>query len=201
MDMVTNDQFVQELTTTEEKVVELLGRGYSQSIVASSVGVDDSYISQLLSLEHIREAVTAIKLKHLHSGVELDDSVDTLEEAALAKLHKLLPYVQKPMDALRIYQVANAAKRKAPEVTNTSDSKAPVVVINLPSVMAVQFKMSSDRQVTEINGKSMAALPSKSLNQKLLERRANVPLLSDSASAASMLNNLEKVPNSIVNVL
>lgn len=187
----------------EDKIIELLGRGYSQTVVASAVGCEDSYISQLMAREDIRSQVATLRLQHVAGHVEMDDSVDSLEAKAMEKLQHLLPFVTKPMDALRIYQVANAAKRKTEGATATNtESRAPVVQVSIPVHVAMQFRLDSSKQVVEINGKSMAALPSATLNKRLEERRTRQPLLTDSASAASMLNNLEKFPaDSIANVL
>ena len=188
----------------QDRVIELLGRGYSQTVVASALGVDDSYVSQLVSLPHVRDAVSTLRLQHIHAQVELDSGADSLEKDALDKLHKLLPYVMKPMEVVRIYQIANAAKRRSSEVTSGIESKTPIVQLVLPQIMAMQFKLSTDKQVVEINGKSMAALPSGLLNKKLEERKQRItPLLSDSHTAAVMLNTLERgVPRqSIANVL
>ena len=177
----------------QEKVVELLGRGYSQAVVASAVGVTDGYIAQLVSQPEIRDQVAALRLQHVHAQVELDDGVDSLEKLALEKMHHMLPYVTKPMEAIRIYQIANAAKRRSAETSGTTETKAPIVQLILPNVMAVQFKLSTDRQVVEINGKSMSALPSAVLNKKLEERKLReLPKLTDSRTAAGMLNVLEQ---------
>lgn len=187
----------------QDKIIELLGRGYAQTIVASAVGCDESYISQLVSQPEVRDQISALRLTHVHASVALDDGVDDLEARALDKMHQMLPFITKPMEAIRIYQIANAAKRRSSEVSSAVESKAPIVQFVLPSVMAVQFKLSSDKQVVEINGKSMSALPSARLNKQLEERRNSTATITDSTTAAGMLNTLERgIPKrSVVHLL
>lgn len=189
---------------SHDKIIELLGRGYSATVVASAVGCDDSYISQLTAQPEVREAIANLRLKHVAGSVALDDSVDELEKDALARLHKLLPFVTKPMEAVRIYQIANSATRRSTQVAGATAPQAQLVQISLPNIMAVQFKLSSDKQVVEINGKSMAALPSALLNKRMEERKsAVVPQLTDARTASGMLNTLERgIPKqSIANLL
>lgn len=188
-----------------EKIIELLGRGISQSSVAMAVGVSDGYISQLMADEEIKRRVQELRLKHLQAFTDHDDEVDDLESKALRKLHSLLPFVSKPMEAVRIFQVANTAKRKAEGVdpTQTGHVTAPIVQLNLPASAAVHFKLSMDKQVVEVEGRSLATLPSKELNKQLAERRENVPLISDATTAQALLQNVAKgVPEqSIANLL
>jgi len=173
-----------------DKVIEMLSRGYSQAVVAAAVGCDDSYISQILADTETRDLISARRLSVLESRVEVDDSIETLEKQALARVKQLLPLVTKPMEALRIFEVMNKAEKKTKDPVE-QEAKSQVVNITLPQVAAVAFKLSPDRQVVEIEGRSMATLPSQQLNAKLAERQAaRTPLIADGQTASELLNRV-----------
>lgn len=173
-----------------DKVIEMLSRGYSHSVVAAAVGCTDGYISQLVSEDEVRSTISSKRLALLERHVDTDDSVDDLEVTALRKLHQLMPSIVDPMKALRIFQVANSAKRKTVEPTATGDSKGVTVVVNLPAVAMTQFKLSTDKQVVEVDGRSMTTLPSNILTRKLAERKEAVPQITDATSAEALLSQV-----------
>jgi hypothetical protein len=49
------------MAVDNEKIKELLGSGLSNDVVASAVGCDPSYVSQLMSNETFRDGLTASK--------------------------------------------------------------------------------------------------------------------------------------------
>lgn len=170
----------------QEKIIELLGSGLSPTTVAAAVGCTPSYITQLLSQEEIAKQVAELRIAATVQYVEHDKKVDSLEENALKKMHQLLPMVTRPMEALRIFQIANAAKRK----TEGADAAAhrpvaQVVNINIPAAAAVAFKLSPDRQVVEIEGRSATSMSAQELNRQLAARRQQ---LLDSGRATTLLS-------------
>ena len=90
----------------------MLGRGIPAIQVAAAVGCDDSYISQLLSSEEISLQVQVLRAEHFSEFMEQDARVDTAESAALARVETLIPFITRPAEAVRVYAVLNAAKRR-----------------------------------------------------------------------------------------
>ncbi len=182
------------------RIIELTSRGYAPAIVASACGITTTEVLELLSLPEVREQVSALRLTTAVRHVEQDTSIDSLETAALEKMHKLLPFITDPMKALRVYQVANAAVRKAPTSQTSNDNRAPTVVINLPAHAALQFRMSTDKQIVEVDGRSVATLPSNVLAKRLVEQQTTRQI-TDSASAEAMLAGLISPTVQVRNVL
>lgn len=150
----------------QDKIIEMLARGYSAAVVSSALGVTESYISQLQADQNIRDQIATKRMAALTAKAETDDSIDELENKALARMHQLIPLVTKPMEALRIFQVANTATRRAAP-TLATEAQGVTVVLNLPEAAAVQFKLSTDKQVVEVDGRSLSSMPSKQLTAKL----------------------------------
>lgn len=159
------------LNGTQEKILDLLGAGVPQVQVATAVGVDESYVSQLMAEDWFRGAVQERRAAHAVESIEHDEKIDSIERRAWERIDKLLPLETNLMKLLKVAQVANAAKRKS-EVAVASTQPATIVNIALPQSALVQFKMTSDKQVIEIEGRSMNTMPSHVVQSKLREKKA-----------------------------
>ena len=180
-----------------EKIIEMLGRGIPATQVAAAVGCDDSYISQLLSDEAVSAEVQLLRATHYSGYLELDRKVDSAEEAALKKVAALIPYLTRPSEAARVYDILNKAKRRTVDSTASANAPAQTVIIDLPESARVRFTLTSDKQVIEIAGRSMATMPAKSLAAQLAQRTATRMLTSDIPNAlpfAGRMANPSEIP-------
>ena len=150
----------------------MLGRGIPAIQVAAAVGCDDSYISQLLSSEEISLQVQVLRAEHFSEFMEQDARVDTAESAALARVETLIPFITRPAEAVRVYAVLNAAKRRTADARQSGVAPAQTVVLDMPEAARVRFTLTADRQVIEIEGRSMTTMPARSLASQLEQRNA-----------------------------
>lgn len=155
-----------------EQILSLLGRGLQAAQVAEAVGCDPSYISQLLAEAEFAEAVQTRRAAAQLAHVEHDDSIDAMEELALAKVKQLLPFSTKISEAVKVFGILNAARRRATDVNQAATVPAQTVVINMPAAASVSVVMSSDRQVVEVEGRSMTTMPARSLAAEMEKRNA-----------------------------
>jgi len=154
-----------------ERILQLLGRGLSGSIVASAVGCDPSYISQLMEDTEFRRKVQELRATGAEEAIARDGRWDSLEQKALEKMEAVIPLVTRPADIIRIAQIANAAKRTAKELANGSDTSAPIVQLIMPQSAVIHFQMNTAAQVVEVDGRSMAPLPTKHLQEVMKEKQ------------------------------
>lgn len=159
--------------TIAERIKELLGQGLPTNVVASAVGCEASYVSQLMEQEDFRNAVLISRAGKAEGAVKRDNKWDEIEAAALERAGSLVNLVSRPGDLIRIAAMANAAKRRATEFANGSETASVVVNLTLPQAAVIHFQMNSQAQVVEVDGRSMAPLPSKNLHQRLQERTAD----------------------------
>lgn len=157
----------------KERIIEMLGQGLSASQVASAVGCDDSYISQLLADEHISAQVQDLRAENFSKYVELDKRLDLAEDEALKKLSSLANFITKPTEAARVYSILNAAKRRTVDQINQQQAVAQTVSLDLPAAARVRFTLTNDKQVIEIEGRSMTTMPARNLAQRLEQRNAS----------------------------
>ena len=125
--MATSTKLI--LSSTEERALNLLGKGVTPSQTAAALGITESAISQLLSRDEFADAVAELRYKNLLSYSERDEKADSIEDRLLKKLNDCIPYLMRPMEIARIYQIINAAKRRgqsAPESITTAQEVVPL---------------------------------------------------------------------------
>ncbi len=148
----------------KEKLLGYLAADVSQTAAALACGVSDGYVSQCLEDAAFLDALAIRRAGKLEKFIKHDETVESLEQKALNVLEQKLPFVRDAMQAAKVYQILNGSKRHATPDKNTSDALgAQQVNIILPKAAAVQIQLNSQRQVIEVNGRSMATLPSRSL--------------------------------------
>lgn len=160
--------------TLSERIQELLGSGITASVVATTVGCDPSYISQLMENEEFSNGVAVLRAGKAEAGVRRDNKWDEIEDLALERTLQNLQFVHKPTDLVRVAMMANNAKRRAATFTGDSAAAAPTVVLNFPVAAVgsiINLQINSESQVVEVDGRSMAPLPTKHLQQMVAERR------------------------------
>jgi hypothetical protein len=175
----------------KEQIFSLLANGVQQSAVAAAVGVSEGYVSQLANSEEYQ--VFAAKRQVDPQLEQHDKKIADLEEIALAKVHKLMEFETNIMRALKVFQVANAAHRRSQQAP-TPDQGA-VVSITLPKAMEMHLKLTTDKQVVEINGRSMNTMQSRDVKARLeAKRQATQQLVTDVTPVISkkVVNELAK---------
>lgn len=158
----------------KEKIKELLGFGLESGVVATAVGCDISYVSQLLSDVEFGAEVQQLKLINFAGHASRDRKYDALEDSLLEKLEGMIPLIARPMELVRALAIINSAKRRATPDANPSGANGSVTVVNLqlPPALATQIRMNTKNQVLEVNQQSIASLPAAGVSKKLEELRA-----------------------------
>jgi hypothetical protein len=154
-----------------EQIIELLGCGLSNMEVATAVGCDPSWISQLLALPEVFEQVQILRAARTRQFVEHDAKIDRAEAAVLDRVMHLANFVTKPGEAAKVFSILNSAKRRAVSAPQDASNPSTVVNINLPQTMAVAIQVSQDKQVIEVNGRSMTTMPAKNVAAALESKK------------------------------
>lgn len=175
-------------TTTRERALTLLGQGIPPSAVAAALGVDPSAISQLMSDSDFSEKVTEAKFTTLSKYNEHDSSIDSLESKILEKMKETLPYMTKPLELLKSFQILNMAKRKGHSAPESVTTKQTIVNLILPEITLQKFQSNIHNQVVQVGERSLLTMPSRQLLQltevKNVESRIeNIPAGAESKAA------------------
>ena len=203
------------MNSIRERAISLLGGGISQKQVADTLGVTESWISQLMAEDSTLAAVTQLRGIELESRLEQDKQAETAEAAALKAVMSRIALVRSPLEAARIYQILNKRTQKVGLSTAAmDDASAQQVTITLPaSAKAVlSISLNGQNQVIDIDGQTTAPLPSRALPMLAATREQqkklaiDVPILAapvqnvinkhqqeDSDRAAAILSNVKEM--------
>jgi len=173
-------------TNTKGRAFELLRKGLRPMEVARALEVSPGLISQYMEDEEFKEGVRAgLALRSL-ARTARDEKIDSLEDAALAQLERVLPFVTKPMEALQAVKVLNSLQRRAEVDGGTGESAADVdtVILHLPKsvrTVAVAMKFNTSNEVVEVGGRELRTMQPtgvmgalESMRQERLEGRVEV---------------------------
>lgn len=164
------------MNSTRERVISLLGQGFSQAVVANTLGVQPSWVSQLLDDPDVRQQVQAARTNQLQERVEDDKTLEKMERRALKLLDDKMAFVRSPKEAASIFLALNKANRKTGSMAPETDAVAlQQVNITLPKAAAsIHIKLNQNNQVIEVEGRSMATLPSRALPSLASSKQAAI---------------------------
>lgn len=148
-------------TATKERALSLLGSGIPPSAVANALGVEPSYITQLMSDNGFADAVAEKKFVALSKHNERDGVIDSIEDGLLKKLQDNLVYMQRPMEILKSFQIINAAKRRGQSAPEALTTKQDAITLTIPNVVLNKVTVNIHNQVVKVGDKSLLTMPSK----------------------------------------
>lgn len=162
-------------------------------MIAATVGCEASYVAQVLSVEENQEKVAVLRLEKAQGMIEHDTKIGDLEKDALEKMGRLLPMQTDIMKVSRIFQVLNGAKKSADQgLGNIGRNAGAVVELHLPAAAHVHFRLTSDQQVIEVEGRSMVPMPSHMVAAKLKEQQA-LRLLENSTPRSAISDRTKSI--------
>lgn len=179
------------MSTKQDRIAGLLVQGMKPAMVASIVGCDPSYISQLLKdeafLYHLQELN-----KELVEGEAIEDASvedrkqETLfladkmlaaEHHALDKILKEMPYLSGrdaivALDVIGKRKDATLAQAFGPKGILPSATPVPghttvQVTLTVPNICIPELTLSSNNEIISIGERSVAAMPTATLKQML----------------------------------
>lgn len=163
----------------KEKIKELLGLNIPANVVATAVGIDTSYISQLLGDEAFAAEVAQLRIANTAANAARDRKYDSIEDSLIARLEEMLEgplLFTKPNEILSAIRIINAAKRRAaPAELGGASNAGNFLSLHLPenSEFAARFVVNGKNQVVEIAGRSISTMGAKAVVAKMEELQRN----------------------------
>lgn len=158
----------------ESTILQLLAQpNITQADVAAVLNISPSYVSQIVNTPDFQTQLSKIKVESLVAETAHDTKLSTTESKALTKLEQMLDYVSKPLEAAKIFQVLNAAKRRGAseaEQQTVINSQNTVVMLQLPTIIKQKFTTNSNNEVVQIGDRPMVTMDSQLLLAKTKEK-------------------------------
>lgn len=148
------------LNGAQERILALLGEGHGPELVASSVGVSVSYISQLLSDQDFAGKVAEIRVAKLAKHSERDATFDDMETLLANKFHDLIPFMMDPMKIMKALKEINSLKRRGSSSQEALVNQQTVVQLSLPTVIVQNFQVNSNNQVIRAGTQDLVTIQS-----------------------------------------
>ncbi len=181
-------------STTDTRILNLLGQGTPASVVAAATGVTEGYISQLLSQEDFKTEVMEAKFLSLSSHNERDASYDTLEDKLRKQFEKNLPLLQRPMEILKALQVVNKLDRRGSGTADPVTNQSAVVELLIPDRVVQQFTLNVNNQVINVGTESgtqvLETMQSHTLLATAQKHSPQIPQLPNSEGAGGGENGV-----------
>ena len=168
-------------TGTEQRALSLLGQGIPANIVASTCGVTESRISQLISDPVFAAQVAELRFNNLQKHNERDNKYDTIEDNLLKRLEDLLPLMMRPMEVLKAIQVINAAKRRGASAPDSVVQQQTFINLTIPTQIIQKFQVSQDNHVLQAGEQQLITLQSGALLSKIQKEKINGDTIGSSA--------------------
>lgn len=157
----------------KEQIADLLIQGIPHGIVAETVGCDPSYVTQVSQEEVIAQQIAEARAKRASKMVKHDNVIHEIEDIALDRIKRMLPNVSDIMKVTRVFDVMNKARRAGDHGMQGQSVQADeVIALRLPTTAKFKLTMTTDRQIIEVEGRSMVPLPSAVVAQKLRDAKA-----------------------------
>ena len=162
-------------TAAEEAVLKLLSDGFAAHVVASTLGITESAISQHLAKDEFRAELAARKSILLGKYKTLDNLYDEVELNLLEKLRDSAFMFTRPGEITAALAKLNAMKRRLGASDNTPSVQATSVVnINMPTVIVHKFVTTQQGHIVGVDEKSLVTIPSHAL-AKLTDTALKLP--------------------------
>jgi hypothetical protein len=163
---------------TSDRALVLLGQGVPPSIVAASIGVSESRISQLVSEPEFAAAVAELRYDAIQKHSTRDAKYDSIEDTLIDKLKDLIPLMMRPREVINAIQVINAAKRRGSSTPDAIIAQQTVINLTLPVQIIEHFRTNSQNHVIQAGAQELLTLQSSTLLTRTKEALATASISS-----------------------
>ena len=145
----------------------------TQAQISRKLNVSEGYVSQVINQSDFSNKVIQAKLKYLDEATERDNTLNKIEDLIVNKLKEAIPNFYKPKDILMAFSVVNKAVRRGATTEDLQslnrDSDNKVIKISLPEVIRQRYKLNSQSEVIEVEGRPLVTADSKTLYQQVTQ--------------------------------
>lgn len=155
------------MSSVRERAISLLGdAGATQEQVALALGVEPSYISQLMGQPEFASEVANRRFTAMQKHSARDSNYDELEDAMIERFKQVMPMIIKPNEVLRAMKELNAMKRRAAPTLEQPVGAAASVVLNMPVKLVQTFQTNINNQVISVRGQDLVTISPEQLLKK-----------------------------------
>lgn len=153
--------------SAKPEILSMLADGLSPVQVATTLGVSESYISQLMGDEDFAAELESKRTEVAAADIAYDNQIDRVEGTFLDRIESKAPLANL-QQSLQAFAVLNKAKRRKDTAISRGTPQAGTVVnLQLNINLIPQYLMNGKNEIVEVEGKSMVSATPKKLDEIL----------------------------------
>lgn len=178
-------------THIRDSALTLLSQNVTPSSVAATLGVTESYVSQLMAQEDFASELSLKKQELAAEDQEHDNALDRTEARYLQILEQKAPFANIAQATIAFRALNAARRRKDTRGPQAQEHGGTVVNLTIPVAIVPQYVLNSQSEIVEVEGRTMAGATAESLNRILAARGVQVERPSGVLKAERAADTLE----------
>lgn len=159
---------IPEFDGIQGRICKLLGQGIEAHRVASAIGCDPSYISQLLSDDAFKAQVQEYKLANLTEATARDRRYDAIEDKLLSKIegdidNNPLAFKTTTEKVRNLVAINGLKRRGANGDSQVATVNQTVVQLVLPTQLMQRYVKDINNQIVQAGDKNLLTMQSSQL--------------------------------------
>lgn len=178
------------MSVNADKLIQYAARGIPNSQIAAALGVTPGRITQLLDNPKVAGLVQDAKYKLAQEEIDNQTSLAQARTSLLNRLPDLIGATESLSEAVNALEKLNRLKEPtADQRRKTAD--ATLITMELPAFLRskVSIELTSQNEIIEIEGRSMATLPTTETHALIKKRQQD-----EQDSAADTVREGEDAP-------
>lgn len=156
------------------QILEMLSQGLSPVQVASTIGVSESLISQLMGNEDFAAELEGKRVEIAQEDLAYDEQLNRTEGTFLDRIEMKAPMANL-QQSLQAFAVLNKAKRrKDSAIVRTAPQSGTIVNLQLNVNLIPSYLTNGKNEIVEVEGKTMVSATPKKLDE-ILALRSGIP--------------------------
>lgn len=167
----------------EDRIINLIARGFQESKIAEIVGCTPSYVSQIKAKDDFDVSLKAAldKIKKSKREAELEENYIKLEEKVLAQIEDNLPFA----DFRDLTQLMGSLIQKKQKsypngsIVSNQTQINNTTVLQIPAAVVPEIVLNKQKEIIAVDGRTLAPMTSVGVRSlfKTIEDRRNAEKL------------------------
>lgn len=184
----------------KDSVLAMLAQNIPAHQISATLGVEESYISQLASNEDFQLQLAELKIEVAQADINYDAKLDLVEESFLDRIEDKSKFANL-QQSIQAFKVLNTARRRRDSrIQAPNTSTAAVIQLTVAVAVIPQYQVNSKNEIIEVEGKTMVSATPSKLDEIIATRGGTAktaesqPGITKVERAAGILQTIENKP-------
>ena len=182
------------MAVNQKRAAKLVSQGLPNHLIAKILECDESYISQLRSDPDFCATVSKLGSKQLEDNELASTRIANMRNRAIGKLEESIDFITKPLELVAVIEKLDSIMERETvrEALAKGGIHGPanvnnVVQLTLPQGHNFSFTLSTNREVIEVDGRTLQTMSSRTILDAIGEGTSNDGAKTISGASAKQL--------------